>query len=95
MLYKNRQKFGNLKFLSIHFELLKYTNPPFPIGPGGFGIEITHPRGFQMQSLTPISHPWGIPQGPISYNPEVQILISSDLALSQQTKNQRSTKLIR
>ena len=46
MLYKNGQKFGNLKFLSIHFELLKYTNLPFPIGPGGFGIEITHPQGF-------------------------------------------------
>ena len=44
--------------MSIVFEMLKYTNPPFP--PGVLAMKTPHPRG--------------IPRGPISPSPGVQTL---------------------
>ena len=48
--------------MSIVFEMLKYTNPPFP--PGVLAMKTPTPGGFQTKSPTPIPHPRGIPRGP-------------------------------
>ena len=54
--------------MSIIFEMLKYTNPPFP--PGVLAMKTPHPGGFQTTSPTP----GGFPGGPISPSPGVQTL---------------------
>ena len=62
LFYIEWTKIGKFRSMCIIFEMLKYTNPPFP--PGVLAMKTPTPGGFQTTSPTPIPHPRGIPRGP-------------------------------